>query len=303
MDQFISKLNLQNLLRQFCCGVVLFVPLYLFAPCQMRHFWYHTGLSDARLICVAVLAFIIGTIIYHLEKNLYSYLIQAIFESVGACFLRLVFFIIIIGNIGLWIIGWNWSVLIGVLLVMLTIAALCCIALPIFSKDFNSEECDDETDRMFCRIVQRLIVRTEQCWEIENEAEGVSKRQFAIASRVSVWSDFVHCVQSCCFAWILGTIIAYYLHPCHTCGCSGDCCVYIQHMCMSVVVAIFILLVEIGIDAHRYIHVKRMTTLPEYRICRNLCPKISMSCRRCCIQKECFIRMKGSKIHNSSVNK
>lgn len=262
MDQLLSKLNLQNLLRQFCCGVVFFVPLFWFVPCQFNGILEDARLEDNRLICVAVLSFIIGTIIYHLEKNLYSYIIQAFFEYCGCYLLYFTAVVFIIGIIGLFLIGYNWAILIGVLLLMLIIACLAAILLPLYSKDFETKLGDSQTGKNNeapGKAVDNLIKRTELCWEIEDKAVGVSSKQNKIAKRVSVWSDFIHCVQSSCFAWILGTVMAFYLHPCCMCLCNGYSCIYIQPMCNSVVIAIFILLVEIGIDAHRYIHVKRMT--------------------------------------------
>ena len=261
MDQFLAKLNLQNLLRQFCCGVVFFVPLFLFVPCEFNRILEDARLEDNRLICVAVLSFIIGTIIYHLEKNLYSYIIQACFECCARYLLYFVAVAFFIGTVGLFLIGYNWAILIGVLLVMLIIACLAAILLPLCSKDFEAKLGDSQTNNKAPgEVVNDLIKRTELSWGIEDKAEGVTLKQHAIAEKVSVWSDFIHCVQSSCFAWILGTVIAFFLHPCCICVCNGFSCIYIQRMCNSVVIAIFILLVEIGIDAHRYIHVKRMTS-------------------------------------------
>lgn len=263
MDQFLSKLNLQNLLRQFCCGVVFFVPLYLFVPCEFNKILEDARLEDNHLRCVALLSFIIGTIIYHLEKNLYSYIIQALFECCGRKLLYIVAVVFFIGIIGLFLIGYNWAILIGVLLVMLIIACLAAILLPLYSKDFEAklgESQPKKNDKAPDVVINDLIERTELSWEIENRAEGVSKKQYAIAKKISVWADFIHCVQSTCFSWILGTVIAILLHPCCIYVCDVYSCMYIQRMCNSIVIAIFILLVEIGVDAHRYIHVKRMTS-------------------------------------------
>lgn len=261
MDKFFSGFNLQNLLRQFCCGVVFFVPLFLFVPVQFNYMWHRARIGEDKLVCVAVLSFIIGTIIYHLEKNLYSYLIQAFFESARTFLLLSVLIIFVLGVIGLCIVGCCLPTLIGIASVLLIIACIICFLIPIFSKDFNLKAADDPTDRIYCKVVDKLVDRTERCWRIEELANvGQGSCWCATAKKVSIWSDFIHCVQSCCFAWILGTIAAYYLHSFHSCGCDAAHCIHLYHMSVGVVIAMAILLVEIGIDAHRYIHVIRMTT-------------------------------------------
>lgn len=233
MDQFLSKLNLQNLLRQFCCGIVFFVPLYLFVPCQIKSFWYHAGLADKYITCIAGLSLIIGTIVYHLEKNLYSYTIQTIFETFKCCsllkaftsILILIYFIILCFKIAL-----PFEYALTVFFSILYAFGLVC---TIYSKK------------------RRLIIRTERYWQIENDVENNS-RQAAIAKKVSVWSDFIHCTQSCCFSWILGTIVARY------CGSRlQDDIIAKMNICVSLV--LLLLSIELFIDSHRYIHVRRMT--------------------------------------------
>lgn len=238
MDQFLSKLNLQNLLRQFCCGVVFFVPLYLFTPYSIRGMMCAAGIEKSSITCVAVLAFIIGTFIYHWEKNLYSYPIQVLHKKCD----KWSVLILMVPGIFLCIsIYFQWSTIIYILLAIFGIAWFVGICLLVFRD--------------------AIIECTEKCWKIEGGAEGVTKEQQAIAQKVSVWADFIHCVQSSCFAWILGTVTAYYFHQCHEYVCCEFNCLCIQRMCNSIIIAISILLVEIAIDAHRYIHVKKMIDL------------------------------------------
>lgn len=263
MDKFFSGLNLQNLLRQFCCGVIFFVPLFLFVPNQFYYIWRQAGIVEDRLICVAVLSFIIGTVIYHLEKNLYSYLIQAAFESIGEKLLRAVLIIFVLMVMLFWIADCCLPTLIGIVLVLLVIACIICFLIPLFSRDFNHKAEADSTDEIYCKIVDALIDRTEKCWLIEKFVKDKWTPQYSIAKKVSIWSDFIHCVQSCCIAWIMGTIAAYYLHPCFLCGCDASRCIYLHDMSVGVEIAMTILLVEIGIDAHRYIYVIRMTSSVE----------------------------------------
>lgn len=235
MDQFLSKLNLQNLLRQFCCGIVFFVPLYLFVPCKIQWVWQNAGLADNSLKCIAVLAFIIGTVIYHLEKNLYSYAIQAIFEKChdkkGGVILHLFIGILIISVSGIsiaFLLSWWWSVMSFIILWTL-------IFLSVFAHS------------------DMLIYPTQKLWEIESHSKNYTARDWAIADKVAVWSDFIHCVQSCCFAWLLGSGIA--IHVTQEC----ECCVSKENISTSCIVAICLLLIELGIDWHRYRHVLSIT--------------------------------------------
>lgn len=237
MDKFLSELKLQNLLRQFCCGVVFFVPLYLFVPCKIQLVWQNAGLADDSLKCIAVLAFIIGTVIYHLEKNLYSYAVQAVFEkSQGK-------------NVGryLWVLGcvlfvvlpfytfWNCdrSWMLYAMIIVCSVWTL--LSLSVFA---------------FSDIV---LKPTQKQWEIEAHSKKCSEKEWAIADKVAVWSDFIHCVQSCCFAWLLGAGIA--IHIIQEC----ECCASKENIIASCVEVICLLLIELGIDWHRYRHVLSIT--------------------------------------------
>ena len=100
MNEFLSKFSLQNFLRQFFCGVVFFLPLYLFVLWKVHEFFFQSGICcKKQLICIGALACVIGTLIYHLEKNLYSYVIQGICECeryVRLCISLIVAFLLII---------------------------------------------------------------------------------------------------------------------------------------------------------------------------------------------------------------
>ena len=233
MDKFLSELRLQNLLRQLCCGVVFFVPLYLFVPCKIQWVWQNAGLAEDSLKCIAVLAFIIGTVIYHLEKNLYSYAIQAVFEFIGEkkkgrclwVFGCIIFASLLSYTFGKYNIPW--------MLCVITMAwVLFSLSLFAFS-DIVFEPTRDQ-------------------WKIEAHSKNYTEQDWAIADKVAVWSDFIHCVQSCCFAWLLGAGIA--IHMTQEC----ECCVSKENISASCVVAICLLLIELGIDWHRYRHVLRL---------------------------------------------
>ncbi len=89
-----DKFSLPNILRQFFCGFVFIAPFWFFsggnttedlAWQQLEGFLNGIHWELSRWIVLGVAACIIGTIIYHLEKNLYSYSMQAFFEGIDSC--------------------------------------------------------------------------------------------------------------------------------------------------------------------------------------------------------------------------
>lgn len=244
MDQFLSKLNLQNLLRQFCCGIVFFVPLYLFVPCKINAVWKRAELEEHSLICVAALAFIIGTVIYHLEKNLYSYAIQSIFKKQygvrSAKYLLSILYLLCL--VALPCSYWIFNESLHNIILCIGIIALIVAIVAIIIVFWDSKD---------------LTTSTQTQWEIESHSTKYTERDWAIADKVAVWSDFIHCVQSSCFAWIAGALVAAH----YSCFGKGRCicCASKDTVAYSVGLAVCLLLIELGIDWHRYRHVLYLT--------------------------------------------
>ncbi len=263
MNELFSKFSLQSFLRQFFCGVVFFTPLYLFAPWCMQNFFSKCGIAMGDSIYyVGALACVIGTIIYHLEKNLYSYVIQGVYEwkteeklypivgSVGILLVCILMFLEWV-KFAKWLqrclptcLEQQFCLNYGWILMLIVLAGF------LVAKYFL----DDKTRET-----------TLTCWKIEgsnpndNEATKEAMRELkGIAEKVSVWSDFIHCTQSCCFAWILGTYLAYYvLQSCD----EGRACSATAASIMSgsIAAAIIILIIESTfIDRHRYAFVELM---------------------------------------------
>ena len=82
MNDFLGKFSLSLILRQLFCGIVFFVPCIqtCFSGCftidKVSEF------STDILLPVAIASLIIGTVIYHVEKNTYSYIVQGLFLSI-----------------------------------------------------------------------------------------------------------------------------------------------------------------------------------------------------------------------------
>ena len=245
MDSLLHKFSLQNLLRQFFCGVVFFVPPWLFARTQLLQvFGVEQGNAGMYLIFGA-LASIIGTVIYHIEKNLYSYSIQTLFEACSKYR--------------------NWHMRVVPLLVA---GAITLAVSPLFYIPQREEIFDCFMVALIFFVVMwifnvlftdsfvKVMRRTRACWFIEEQTvDNGSEDMFArrsVAKRISSWSDFIHCTQSCCFAWLLG---------CASCKfvAKGSAELHEPFFWCSIVVTFFILFLEIIFDWHRYQHVIAIT--------------------------------------------
>ena len=236
MDSFLQKFSLQNLLRQFFCGVVFFVPLWLFARTRIVEILGVEKGNTGVYLIFSALAYIVGTAIYHLEKNLHSYPLQLIYEYYYQKVERwkilglLILIILALGSLCIGIYCW-W---------MLIIAAICYFVLAII---------------LLCSRQERLVKTTMDQWIWEEKGALTYKAialpicsderltPLAAMKKISTWTDFIHCVVSCCFAWIFGCVVVKMLQV----GISSWCC-----LCVLV-----LLLIEGLIDAHRYRFVKR----------------------------------------------
>ena len=261
MNEFLSKFSLQNFLRQFYCGVVFFLPLYLFVPWKVHEFFFQSGLCCKQLICIGALACVIGTLIYHLEKNLYSYVIQGIYE---------------------WLEErkslekYNKIIIAGVLLcgLILTLSRCChCLICVIIASPFILCIVKLFSDgKVFKTTIISWIIEGSDAKENKDKNHTETNEMQArdpghgeitmhdlrsIAGKIAVWSDFIHCTQSCCFAWILGTCFSYWIIERN---CCASCVEYMSsRMDWSLIAAFSILFIEsVFIDRHRYSFVMEM---------------------------------------------
>ena len=251
MDKLFGQLSLQNILRQMFCGVVFLLPFFLFYAivvlegqaidfrkvCTTLH---EINLSGWEMTCLSILAIIIGTLIYHLEKNIWSYGLQIIFKkiqnrtlgcvrkSILICspptLLFLLFVLLsFIGNM-----KWFSIAVFTVIAIATALVAIVCIS---------------------CEIVKD----TETMWLAEGGGDSSHKgslldahglRSSIIMSKVSTWSDFIHCGQSCALAWIFGSYSAYILFD------KAD--VLCGFFWLGILSSVLLLVTEGFIDWHRW---------------------------------------------------
>ena len=303
MDKFLGAFSLQNFLRQFFCGVVFFVPFFLYGQTPLAA-WLESGQDNPdwcapKVAALGVLACIVGTIIYHFEKNLYSYGIQSVFEwmlkckiiKCGAiCLLVVVcivclalctvesnnksYMIVVSSNANFQLSLYSFknaivkfsipvivapreNILFTCSLCKLKIVLAIIAAVIVLSVYFIG-----------LTIRKSLHLRTRQLWVAEGISSSKANNDLIqtylknydtrdeniplstiplIAQRIAKWSDFIHCVQSCCFAWMSGCLLVM------QCGVSFD------KMYASLMFAVALLILEIFFDWHRYQHVLAIT--------------------------------------------
>ena len=262
MDSFLQKFSLQNLLRQFFCGVVFFVPLWLFnhergCKCCSCSIVDITTWETGTFLIFASLASVIGTIIYHVEKNLHSYPLQLAYEyyyqrkrSWWVCLLLLL--LILVPMICLVLVS---CAVLPEWILLVAIGVYAVLAFFLLRTGHH-----------------RIITPTTDAWNLERMAQSPHRveveptqkqeekfRSLSAVSHLSTWSDFIHCVQSCCFAWVLGCCIVQFRFGYAHVPSPGD-----EGLCpllpMSVIGAALLLVLEMLIDMHRYRFVKTLTS-------------------------------------------
>ena len=260
MESFLQKISLQNLLRQFFCGVVFFVPLWLFARTRIVEILGVEKGNTGVYLAFAALASIIGTTIYHLEKNLHSYPLQLAYEYYherksgclcNKCKSLGVLILVIASLVALCMVICSDKPFLGMLVVLVCYFVLSVIMLRAGKK--------------------RLIASTLEQWLWEEKAGQLKMedalpllseddlQKVAAMKKISTWSDFIHCVQSCCFAWIFGCVVIKMTENPITlpnleeliCLCDFEVAIR-RVMACSGICAALILLIECLIDMHRY---------------------------------------------------
>lgn len=274
MDKLFGQFSLQNILRQMFCGVVFLLPFFIFpsitqlCPCVPKFYALFPQPGDfdfAQLTYLAVLSIIVGTLIYHLEKNLWSYGLQVIFFS-RLC-VRIVFLIIAaivpISGIVIAFRSENENVvlylipsIIGILAVIVSSFCVCC------------NEARTTDDIWLAEAGKKRL---------DKSATPDRRSAQIIMGKVSTWSDFIHCGQSCAWAWIIGSTFAYFL-------LHGHAELVVPYR-TGIIASVCLLFAEAFIDWHRWQHVKNVLgekdTAKESTINSALSSCMPDACKRC----------------------
>lgn len=177
---------------------------------------------------MTILALIIGTIIYHLEKNTYCYILQSVFlnafyffsdrkrenesvtETKGGnrgrskelqdyvinCVQAVYSFLS--GNV-------RYLRMLLVLMFVVALNSLFWVGLNGATGAFVA------ISAVLVMFLAKPIYFYQKVWSItkplQNEREEVIKPHL-IMKHLDAWSDNIHCVQCCCFAWVFGAFFA-----------------------------------------------------------------------------------------------
>lgn len=279
-DSLLKTFSLSNILRQMFCGVVFFASFRKFSSGHL----FPINESTNQCITLLILSIIVGTIIYHIEKNFVSYAQQVGLEIVIkfdkkgywdiVLFILTIFafsahlvcaFCIVTNCLSKWI---ETPLLHETACKILLIAILALLFFSAFLIVFALS---------FARnIWSNLMNRTRLMWELEelNIAPlreilkkqdndrwetGLDKKFFfelfrlhVTAKRLATWSDFIHCSQSCVIAWLFGAF-ASLLRSATLPALDNKFLIYSLAICLLILVAEFI------IESHRYMHVLKIT--------------------------------------------
>lgn len=285
MDRILEKFSLALLLRQLFCGVVFFLPCLLVRRKLdlASLFSSHLSSEPADIGLWMILAFIVGTIIYHLEKNFWTYPLQCLFESTfnesipksrvdyktshGVCLpaiiLLISFFVFFSSLIAL------ASVVKGKDYFICSVSLFGAFMLYVFviwGRLLLGLQ-GESPCRMIC--FENVLKRTRAMWILEEMDKGANKdysmvagkkyhnksfrallEQSSVAKRLASWADFIHCVQCICFAWIIGVWLASVVEPNSA---------LLPYLWISVGVACGVIMLEVLFEYHRYHHIVYIT--------------------------------------------
>lgn len=247
MGNLIDKLSLQNLLRQVFCGIVFFVPFLVGEGCFCNVVKNSIIEASVSAGCIFLgVACAVGTLIYHLEKNLYSYPLQIQHKKNRSCIVSCILIVVtLLGT--LWfnvVLQWAAVFIFGVGFIYMSVV-LCKI---------NGLKCkwikmvDDclKFTRWKKGIRKALLNETREIWSLEEcilHPCELSFQEKATIKKIAVWSDFIHCGQSCCFALLLGTLVV-------DAGCENNVNEWLY------IIPLVVLAMIVLIDYHRYQHVR-----------------------------------------------
>lgn len=239
MDKVFDKFSLSLILRQLLCGVVFFLP-------QLQ---YGIKIGDSLALSIGFLSLIIGTFIYHIEKNTYSYLVQGILykliqKNLLVTDILALIFIVLCGYLCLEI----WDSAFFALLLMIIVCA--SIGFSIILIDFYEKVWSIDKDT---RFKGEIIIKPSR-----------------ILAHLDTWSDNIHCIQCCCFAWILGSLFSKYAKIQYIVGKCGfvDCVTFIkskEDMTWGILtsrgclIAYLILVLELFFEFHRFYHLYKIS--------------------------------------------
>lgn len=261
MKDSIYGLSLGTLVRQMMCGIVFFIPIVL---------WKQNGNWDsivswlqkwetAGLIAFGAAAACIGTLIYHLEKNLWAYFWQYIRIEGKEYAWEWMWGLMFIGGIGILVCALYYlcphlSIVIGGIYFLIMMLAICIPLLRVVHKVSNLVEHTQNMWRTASRLPDDFVAFLEKSnADTKTVLELYEVKE--IARREAGWADYIHCGQTAAFSWILSCLLIWG----NICSCSGTSP---NWFIPSLFGAVWLLGFEMLCEIHKQLHIDRL--LAEY---------------------------------------
>ncbi len=246
MGNLIDKLSLQNLLRQVFCGIVFFVPFLVGEGCFCNVVKNSIIEASVSAGCIFLgVACAVGTLIYHLEKNLYSYPLQIQHKKNRSCIVSCILIVVTLLGALCFNVVLQWAAVfifgVGFIYMSVVLCKINGLKCKWIKMDERSESASYEKE-----LEKALLNDTRELWELEEQIENTCELNFqekATIKKIAVWADFIHCGQSCCFALLFGSLVID-----EGCGNNVNEWLYI--------VPLVVLAMIMVIDYHRYQHVR-----------------------------------------------
>lgn len=278
MNHFLNSFGISNYIRQMMCGIIYFIPFFLFSRSSTECFLKNGqgDWSSTKLLVVAVVAACIGTLIYHVEKNLLGYssqvfrawckhkhpkcpVVTAMIFMILAAILPLIVMAWgykkgVVEVLIHWLMEWRISVLIAIFLAILPSFLLISALYTNLFQQQNSKKAErdwEKTEPAFDKTVEE----TRNAWkassvrwfDMENPPRLHEIRE--ISERESNWADFIHCGQTSAISWILGSITAVHLNQANVDSSLFWC---------GISIALWLLAFEFFCEWHKSLHIDYM---------------------------------------------
>lgn len=265
MKDSIYGLSLGTLVRQMMCGIVFFIPIVLCNNSDWDSIvaWLRNW-NAAGLIAFGAVAACIGTLIYHVEKNLWAYFWQTLRirkSWKGRNWVYIVSYLMMLLPLAMLFL-WKAEASISWKAIIITVILAVVFPILMLIKPWK----------------MLLLEKTQQMWkassklpenldadikhsEANNSASTITPLQLLklyelkeIARREAGWADYIHCGQTSAFAWILGCI------PVMTNSAASPAPGW---LIPSIWGAIWLLGFEMLCEIHKQMHINRL--LSEYK--------------------------------------
>lgn len=264
MTDNIYGLSLGTLVRQMMCGIVFFIPIVLW---KQNSNWdsivdWLRNWSATGLIAFGAVAACIGTLIYHVEKNLWAYFWQFVrllcrrrepkndtkaklwkFLKVIPLALAVLTMLVVLLYLSPISVDITLCILFIILFIMFPIALFTGERKVLVKYTQNMWRAASKLPDDFVAFLQKSNADTKTILELYEVKE--------IARREAGWADYIHCGQTAAFSWILSCLLIW--------GIEGSCPgTSLKWFVPSLLGAVWLLGFEMLCEIHKQMHIDRL---------------------------------------------